>query len=310
MPVNLAPDHFSRIVTILSTRPEFMNPLTRLPFVTEMLTPSPRAVGLLSRLPMSMVNTRADAVSLVNYLVQFGQDIPGRETLTLVIRALLEVTGEGEDRTFLLSLYEEYPLESVSGGKTLTLLFMTANPTATARLRLDEEQREVDDALLKSRYRDRFKLESRHALRVSDLQEALLRYQPGIVHFSGHGAPKGLIFEDDEGNAKPLSPEAAADLFRLLKPQVQIVVLNACFSAIQAEQIAQHVPCVIGMTDEVGDKAAIQFAAAFYRALGYGMNVQVAFDLGINQLALMKLKGMEIPILFCPTCEPASLILV
>jgi hypothetical protein len=60
---------------------------------------------------------------------------------------------------------------------TIKLLFLAANPTDTDRLRLDEESR------------DQFELKTHWAVRADDLQELLMRYQPDIVHFSGHGNP-------------------------------------------------------------------------------------------------------------------------
>ncbi len=303
----LSQDDFNRLTSILAARPNFANPTSRYAFVTAILQGSPRAATLQGGVPLTMANVHTDAVGVVHHLLQFGQDIRGREALTLLVRALIEDMGFGADGDFLIRLFEQYPLESANAGKPIPILFLTANPTDTARLRLDVEYREVDDALLKARYRERFTLEMRPALRASDLQESMLHYQPGIVHFSGHGAPDGLVFEDDAGKMRLVDPAAVAELFRILNPKVRIVVLNACWSAAQAEQIAPHVDCVIGMTQPVGDKAAIQFAAAFYRALGYGATVQAAFDFGLNQINLIGLKGAEIPTLLCkPGCDPAK----
>ena len=38
------------------------------------------------------------------------------------------------------------------------------------------------------------------------------------------------------------------------------------------------------MSDEIGDDAAIAFAAWFYEALGYGKSVQDAYELGVIRL--------------------------
>jgi len=308
MALTLTPDDFNRIVTVLAGRPGFANPTARYAYVIAMFQPSPRAATLQAGLPFNMANTRTDAVSLVHFLLQFGQDVAGREAITLLVRALLDDMGDGADRDFLVGLFETYPLESAGAGKPIPILFLTANPTDTARLRLDVEQREIDDALLKSRYRERFTLETRPAVRAADLQEAMLRYQPGIVHFSGHGsATEGLIFEDAAGKMQPVRPDAVAELFRTITPKVQVVVLNACYSAAQAEQIAPHVCCVVGMTKAVGDRQAIQFATAFYRALGYGVSLQASFDLGINQIKLMGMSGADIPVLLSnPSCDPSK----
>jgi hypothetical protein len=62
------------------------------------------------------------------------------------------------------------------------------------------------------------------------------------------------------------------------------VVLNACWSQRHAKVIAKTVDCVVGMTHQVSDTAAIHFVAGFYRSLGDGGSVQQAFDLGCGQL--------------------------
>jgi hypothetical protein len=68
----------------------------------------------------------------------------------------------------------------------IKILFLAANPLNTNRLRLDEEMRAIDAAVRQGDYRDQFDIHSHWAVRISDLQELLLRYQPDIVHFTGH----------------------------------------------------------------------------------------------------------------------------
>jgi hypothetical protein len=207
--------------------------------------------------------------------------------LTLLVNGLLQQLGEGDDAEFLRGLLERYPLESVSvSGKSIKILFMSANPDNLARLRSDKEYREVDAALQSSRYRERFTLVAAPATRILDLPELLLRHEPTIVHFSGHGAVAGLVAEKDDGSAALIPPEAAAGLFRALSAPIRVVILNACVSETQAEAIAREIGCVVGMTNEIGDGAAILFATGFYQALGYGQSVQKAFDLGTNRMAL------------------------
>ena len=128
---------------------------------------------------------------------------------------------------------------------------------------------------------------SRWAVRPDDLLQALLEVKPHIVHFSGHGSPaQQLILLDDQGNPKPVSQEALVHLFRTLKDNVRVVVLNACYSRPQAEALAQTIDCTIGMNRPIGDEAAIVFAASFYRAIGFGRSVKEAFELGKAALLL------------------------
>lgn len=162
-----------------------------------------------------------------------------------------------------------------------TILILSANPRGTDPLRLDEEVREIKAGMQRSRYRDRFVLEYQLAARPRDVQRAMLDYKPQIVHFCGHGAgDKGLVLEDDAGKIKAVSTQALAALFELFASQVECVLLNACYSEVQAQAIAQHIKAVVGMNQAIGDRAAIEFATSFYDALGAGESVGFAFRSG------------------------------
>ncbi|MGI8502134.1 MAG: pentapeptide repeat-containing protein [Hassallia sp.] len=168
-----------------------------------------------------------------------------------------------------------------------TILILAANPKTTSRLRLDEEVREIDAGLQRAKKRELFDLQQRWAVRVQDVYQSLLDFKPQIVHFSGHGAgDDGLELEDETGKMKLVSTEALTKLFELFASNVECVVLNACYSEIQASAIAQHIPYVIGMNKEIGDKAAIKFATGFYSALGAGESVEFAYKLGCNVIQL------------------------
>jgi hypothetical protein len=83
---------------------------------------------------------------------------------------------------------------------------------------------------------------------------------------------------DRDRRPRPVSCAALAGLFRALKGRTRLVVLNACSSRPQAEAVAEEVDCVVGMGRAISDGAAIDFAASFYRALGFGRSVRNVFD--------------------------------
>lgn len=171
--------------------------------------------------------------------------------------------------------------------RPIKILFIAANPTGTTRLQIDDEMRIVDEELYNSKYRDRFDLRQYGAVRVSDLQKLLLRHEPDIVHFSGHGSPESeIILQDEQGEARTVSNHVLSDLFQELKDNIRCVILNACYSESQAQAIADHIDCVIGMSTAITDRAAILFSTGFYRALGFGKDVQTAYDLGCQEIAL------------------------
>lgn len=175
----------------------------------------------------------------------------------------------------------------MSSNTPKTILLLAANPKGTTPLRLDEEVREIDAGLQRARNRDQFVLEQKWAVRPRDIQRAMLDSEPSIVHFSGHGTgDEGLVFEDEVGIVKLVDGESLAGLFELFADRVECVVLNGCYSEVQATAIARYVNYVIGMNKALGDLAAIEFAVAFYDALGARRPVEFAHKFGCAAIRL------------------------
>jgi hypothetical protein len=167
-----------------------------------------------------------------------------------------------------------------------TILLLAANPRDTSKLQLDVEVREIDEGLQRAKKREQFKLEQKWAVRSRDFYRAILDTQPQIVHFCGHGtAEDGIILENEMKQTVYVQADALASMFKLFATKgVECVVLNACYSEVQAEAISQHVKYVIGMNKAVGDKAAVAFAVGFYDALGAGLDIESAYELGKSQM--------------------------
>jgi len=178
-----------------------------------------------------------------------------------------------------------------------TILILTANPQGNSR-RLDQEVRDIEEGLRRAKKRNEFFLESRFAVRPRDIRRAMLDINPSIVHFSGHGTgDEGLVFEDETGSAKLIDGEALAGLFQLFSDKVECVVLNGCYSEVQAEAIVQHINYVIGMKEAIGDKAAIEFAVGFYDALGAGESIERAHKFGCTAIQLAGIPEQFTPVL-------------
>ncbi len=179
-----------------------------------------------------------------------------------------------------------------------TILFLAADPSDASRLRLGEELREIQEKLQLSKEREKFSLHHRMSVRPTDIAQAMLDIQPTIVHFSGHGLSKGVLcFENQQGTTHTIEPDALAELFEQFADHLKCVVLNACYSEVQANAIARHIDYVIGMKRAIGDKAAIAFAIGFYQALGAGSNIEKAYKLGCIHMRLKGLKGHLTPVL-------------
>jgi hypothetical protein len=185
------------------------------------------------------------------------------------------------------------PAES-QGKNVVKILYLSANPTDSLRLKLSLEQRQIAETLRLGRDRGGIELHERVALRVKDLTLALLDIGPRIVHFSGHGASDGRLYLETEGGRTALVPvDGLAALFREVSDTVKCVIVNACDSEKLARAIVEHVDYVIGMRHAIGDQAAILFSTGFYQALAAGREVEEAFKFGCVQIQLNSQAGHE-----------------
>jgi hypothetical protein len=218
------------------------------------------------------------------------------------------------------------------------VLFLASNPLEQSRLALDEEIRAITGQIRSADHRDALELVSGWAVRPDDLQQLLLQHKPQVVHLSGHGTRHAessvthpsvptpvrdmtirradqveqLVFKGEGGQPQPMSKSGLVNLFSVLRDDVRLVLLNACHSEAIAESLAEVIPCTIGMNGEITDEAAIAFATAFYRGLGFGRSIQEAFNLGKNALMNLQIPEDQAPRLYFRkvAADPTKVVLV
>ena len=158
------------------------------------------------------------------------------------------------------------------------ILCLAAEPIDAVWLQLGREYKEIFESVNRAIYGSYFTPLQIPVAKVKDVLRYLLYYRPIIVHFSGHGAENGaLLFEDSQGVCQSVEPHALSELFKGLKGDTRCVVLNSCYSDMQAEQISRHVDCVVGIEGEIENTSALAFAAAFYEAIASGRSVEAAY---------------------------------
>lgn len=179
-----------------------------------------------------------------------------------------------------------------------TILFLASNPKNSIPLRLDEEVRKIEEGLKRSKKRDSFTLIQKWALQIPDLRRALLDETPTYIHFSGHGTQDGeIVLEDTIGLSKNIAAKAVGNLFGLFKGNIKCIILNACYSQLQAIEISKHIPFVIGMSNAIPNEVAIEFSEAFYDAIADGRDIEFAFNLAVASIELHELDSSTIPVL-------------
>jgi hypothetical protein len=177
-------------------------------------------------------------------------------------------------------------------------LFLSANSWNTNRILVDEESREIFEKIQEGPYRNLFELHIHSAIRPTDLQRLLLIHRPHIVHFSGHGTKKHkIILSGTRGRGKTVDQQGLAGVLALYRTHLRLVVLNACFTSRHARSLSEVIDYSVGAERGIGDKVAVTFAGAFYRALSFGESVRYAFESAKAELALTKIprsRGIEL----------------
>lgn len=210
----------------------------------------------------------------------------------------------------------------------LRVLYLTANPEAEEEtvtdpdgtqhdygtwLRVDQEVRQVKQALRGSKYRDMIEIHHAPAATANDLINGLNDHRPHVVHFSGHANSVGLLLENEAGDEDGHDVEFAllARILGATDDPPRLVVLNACESLDGAEDLLQTIPAVIGMSDSIGDTDAIVFATAFYAAIASAQSVASSMEQGKVRMEAASLGGSDLPELRTRDgVDPLDLILV
>ena len=177
----------------------------------------------------------------------------------------------------------------------LRILGMAASPIDLYPLDLAREKQRVEEAIKSLQEDDLVELIWLQGQTWRDLQEAMQTGVWHIFYFIGHGGfdsntDEGIIaLADEEGKMQRFR---ATLLGRLLADHrsLRLVILNSCegakgsehdiFSSTASILVRRGIPAVLAMQYEITDRAAIEFARAFYRALANGLPVDAAVTEG------------------------------
>lgn len=183
------------------------------------------------------------------------------------------------------------PVEPVLVTPPLSILGLVASPLDLDPLDVEHEKELVEEATKDLKADGMVELTWLEGQTWRDLQRAMRRGSPHIIHFIGHGgfdpdSEEGLIALSDEGgNASFLSAEKLTELLRD-HWDLRLVLLNSCegargseydaFSSTAAALVRSGIPAVLAMQYEITDKAAVEFSRAFYEALADGLPLDAA----------------------------------
>jgi hypothetical protein len=183
--------------------------------------------------------------------------------------------------------------------KRTRVVFLGANPYDQDNpLDLKREMSSIEESIRSSKFADQIDLETCLDAEPLDLLSNLIKKEPAILHFAGHGDKSGyLAFQNKAGLTQYASPASVTRVFKALPRAVRLVFLNACYSEKQAMAIREIIDFTVGMNDEIGDEAAIQFAKMFYLSIAEGNSVSAAYHAGVAALHLVGIPAENTPVL-------------
>jgi hypothetical protein len=183
------------------------------------------------------------------------------------------------------------PIRPLAVAPPLRVLAMVARPSDRSQLDVELEKQWLLRALADLALDGRVEVTWVPGQTWRELRRAMNQQQWHVFHFIGHGgfdreSGEGFIALGEEGGGTYRL--AASKLGQLLGPHhsLRLVLLNSCesaqvdnrelFSSTATVLMRRGVPAVMAMQYEISDRAAIEFARAFYEAVADGLPVDLA----------------------------------
>jgi len=203
--------------------------------------------------------------------------------------------------------------QKMSKKAKLKILFASANPAGD--LNLDSEHRAIKESIEASPYSEYIEISTQLACQFNDLIDAMNREKPDIIHFSGHGTGEdGLVFSSPHSDTtitinketlqekqigiQRVSGEILKDIFATANDNLKLIILNACLSKSQAQEIVKEIDFVIGMNTAIKDTTATIFARRLYQSLASDVLVERSFTQAKTQVKLEAPNETQTPMIF------------
>ena len=126
----------------------------------------------------------------------------------------------------------------------LKVLVLLSDSRDADRLRLAQEHRDLQIAIRGTRSASSLNIFNKSSCRYSDITAALDRFDPHVLHFSGHSEEDVLYFEGVQGSAKAVEKQALARVLSYQK-ELQLVILNSYFTLDQGQVFTDAVGLAI-----------------------------------------------------------------
>jgi CHAT domain-containing protein len=167
----------------------------------------------------------------------------------------------------------------------LRILVVIAAPDDQKSLATEEENGLIQAALDEAVRDHRVQVAYLDDATLPAIGEALRRFQPHVLHYTGHGSYDAekersyLALEDDSGRTKNAGIKELRPHLKDAKG-LRLVLLSGCqtartsdvdaFSGVATGLLQEDIPAVLAMQYSILDQSGIELAEAFYAALAQG----------------------------------------
>ena len=171
------------------------------------------------------------------------------------------------------------------------ILFLRLDPGSKENRALQgEELARIYQAIAKSNL---FEVKDLDKSTLSEIIGELVEFDPDVVHLSGHGTKNALLMpnysntENEEAKNSTFLSQADLDslfgcILGLGGTKPRILFINACLAGAVARRVGEnmkgHANCIVGMTNVLNQKLALEFTKIFYTSLGKGSTVSCILD--------------------------------
>lgn len=163
----------------------------------------------------------------------------------------------------------------------LKIALLVTNPDSRASLQTGVEARYIDEGIRLESKAGEVDLKVLLAPTLDTLLDTLNSYRPNVIHFSGHGGGRTLLFDNEKAGddgGTTLDFDMVARVVAATSAAPKLLVLAACDTVDGADRFLDTVPAVIAMADTIDDDAACEFSRRFYRTLSAGATIANSLD--------------------------------
>lgn len=184
--------------------------------------------------------------------------------------------------------------------KMLRVAYLVTNPEPAATLNTLQEAKQVLKVIEASSLASKIELRPFLAPSFDDLIDALNRFKPHLVHFSGHGGDETLLFDNEnigDSGGTVLDFDTVAELLDAVDFKPKGLVLMACDTVDGADKFLESTDFVIAMADSIDDDAASEFSVRFYKSISSGVGLESAVKQGKLSLKSKGYADSDLPTL-------------